>query len=81
MARLLLAGTEPQKILCLTYTKAAAAEMQNRLFRTLGDWAMLDDDALRERLDDLGEPAQRSPPTSSPAPGRSSPAPWRPRAA
>ena len=36
VARLLLAGTEPQRILCLTYTKAAAAEMQNRLFRTLG---------------------------------------------
>ena len=46
VARLLLAGTEPQKILCLTYTKAAAAEMQNRLFRTLGAWAMLDDAAL-----------------------------------
>ena len=41
VARLLLAGTEPQKILCLTYTKAAAAEMQNRLFGTLGRWAML----------------------------------------
>ena len=29
VARLLLRGTEPQKILCLTYTKAAAAEMQH----------------------------------------------------
>ena len=46
VARLLLGGTEPQKILCLTYTKAAAAEMQNRLFRTLGAWAMLPDTAL-----------------------------------
>ena len=49
VARLLLAGTEPQKILCLTYTKAAAAEMQNRLFRTLGAWSMLDDGALQGR--------------------------------
>ena len=30
VARLLLHGTIPQKILCLTYTKAAASEMQNR---------------------------------------------------
>jgi ATP-dependent helicase/nuclease subunit A len=33
VARLLLRGVPPQRILCLTYTKAAAAEMQNRLFR------------------------------------------------
>ena len=56
VARLLLAGTEPQRILCLTYTKAAAAEMQNRLFRTLGDWAMLDDADLLAALATLGEP-------------------------
>ena len=36
VARLLLAGTEPQKILCLTYTKAAAAEMQSIVVRLLG---------------------------------------------
>ena len=41
VARLLLGGTEPQRILCLTYTKAAAAEMQNRLFERLGAWAMM----------------------------------------
>ena len=40
VARLLLGGAEPLSILCLTYTKAAAAEMQNRLFKTLGGWAM-----------------------------------------
>src|SRR5690606_29751341 len=57
VARLLLAGTEPARILCLTYTKAAAAEMQTRLFRTLGAWAMLDDDPLRAALVDLGEVA------------------------
>ena len=47
VARLLLAGVLPQRILCLTYTKAAASEMQNRLFKRLGAWSMLDDDALR----------------------------------
>ena len=41
VARLLLHGTIPQKILCLTYTKAAASEMQNRLFERLGEWAMM----------------------------------------
>lgn len=55
VARLLLAGTEPQRILCLTYTKAAASEMQNRLLRRLGDWAMLEDRALRAELAKLGE--------------------------
>ena len=56
VARLLLRGTEPQKILCLTYTKAAAAEMQNRLFRTLGSWSMLPDADLAAALTALGEP-------------------------
>ncbi len=54
VARLLMGGTEPQKILCLTYTKAAASEMQNRLFDRLGQWAMLPEDKLRQTLDDLG---------------------------
>ena len=56
VARLLLTGTDPGKILCLTYTKAAAAEMQNRLFAALGRWAMLDDAELRAALRALGEP-------------------------
>ncbi|TMV10759.1 double-strand break repair helicase AddA [Arenibacterium halophilum] len=54
VARLLLAGVDPQNILCLTYTKAAASEMQNRLFRRLGEWAMLEDGALHGQLDLLG---------------------------
>ncbi len=54
VARLLLDKVEPQQILCLTYTKAAASEMQNRLFKRLGEWAMLNDDALRTSLADLG---------------------------
>ncbi len=57
VARLLLQGVDPQSVLCLTYTKAAASEMQNRLFKRLGDWAMLDDIKLAEGLADLGEVA------------------------
>jgi len=58
VARLLLADVEPQRILCLTYTKAAASEMQNRLFRTLGSWAMKPDTELRAALATLGEEAR-----------------------
>ncbi len=58
VARLLLQGAEPHKILCLTYTKAAAAEMQTRLFRLLGAWAMAPDDRLARDLAALaGAPA------------------------
>ena len=55
VARLLLKGVQPQHILCLTYTKAAASEMQNRLFKRLGEWAMLGDPALIAALTELGE--------------------------
>ena len=55
VARLLLRGTRPQDILCLTYTKAAATEMQNRLFRTLGRWAMMSDGELIGALAQIGE--------------------------
>ncbi len=48
--RLLLEGTDPSKILCLTYTKAAAAVMQNRVFARLSEWAMLPDEDLADRL-------------------------------
>ncbi len=58
VARLLLAGVSPQNILCLTYTKAAASEMQNRLFRLLGEWAMMPDDDLRTALARLGDTPQ-----------------------
>jgi ATP-dependent helicase/nuclease subunit A len=54
VARLLLLKVQPQHILCLTYTKAAASEMQNRLFKRLGEWAMLPDADLRKELDELG---------------------------
>ncbi len=55
VARLLLQDVEPQRILCLTYTKSAASEMQNRLFKTLGQWAMKPVADLRTALAELGE--------------------------
>jgi ATP-dependent helicase/nuclease subunit A len=54
VARLLLEDVSPQNVLCLTYTKAAAAEMQNRLFQRLGAWAMMADSELRSELLELG---------------------------
>ena len=54
VARLLLDGVMPQNILCLTYTKAAASEMQNRLFKRLGHWTMLDNAELIDELQELG---------------------------
>lgn len=53
VARLLLTGVEPGAILCVTYTKAAAAEMQGRLFKQLGEWALMEDAALEQALADL----------------------------
>ncbi|PZU61937.1 MAG: double-strand break repair helicase AddA [Brevundimonas sp.] len=50
VARLLLKRVKPGEILCVTYTKAAAAEMQARLFQRLGEWAVADDRALAEDL-------------------------------
>jgi ATP-dependent helicase/nuclease subunit A len=52
--RLLLAGVPPEKILCLTFTKAAAANMAERVFTTLGHWVTLDDDALDAAICDAG---------------------------
>lgn len=54
VARLLLAdGVDPSTILCITFTKAAAAEMADRLFRLLGDWALAPDEKLQAALADL----------------------------
>lgn len=44
--RLLLNGTDPARILCITFTKAAAANMANRVFDVLRGWTVLDDVAL-----------------------------------
>ncbi|WP_026869153.1 double-strand break repair helicase AddA [Inquilinus limosus] len=51
--RLMLAGTPPDRILCITFTRAAAAEMANRIAATLARWATLPDDALQLALADL----------------------------
>ena len=55
VTRLLLNQTLPQHILCLTYTKAAASHMQNKLFERLGAWSMLSDENLLIELNSLGE--------------------------
>ena len=51
--RLLLAGTPAARILCLTFTKAAAATMANRVYEVLGAWTTLDDAALAAALEDV----------------------------
>jgi ATP-dependent helicase/nuclease subunit A len=54
--RLLLTGVAPEKILCITFTKAAAANMAERVFTTLGHWVTLDDAALDDAIRDAGVP-------------------------
>ncbi|MBL8546488.1 MAG: double-strand break repair helicase AddA [Hyphomonadaceae bacterium] len=54
IARLLLEGSKPSAFLCITYTKAAAAEMQRRLFERLGGWCVADDASLAAELKKLG---------------------------
>ena len=63
VARLLLAKVSAAEILCVTYTKAAAAEMQARLYQRLGAWAVADDADLRQSLADLDnrDPERLSP--------------------
>ena len=51
--RLLLGGTDPARILCLTFTKAAAAEMHTRIAQRLGKWAVADDIELTGELAEL----------------------------
>ncbi len=48
--RLLLAGVRPEQILCITFTKAAAANMAKRVFDTLARWTSLDDAALDQAI-------------------------------
>ena len=50
VVRLLLDGTDPSRILALTFTKAAAAEMATRVFKILGEWVTKDDAALAAEL-------------------------------
>ncbi|HEX3422909.1 MAG TPA: double-strand break repair helicase AddA [Sphingomicrobium sp.] len=53
--RLLLQGARPESILCLTFTKAAAAEMANRIGARLAGWVRLKDSDLAADLGNLGE--------------------------
>jgi ATP-dependent helicase/nuclease subunit A len=50
IARLLLEGAQPGRVLAVTYTKAAAAEMQTRLYDKLGEWTIAKDTDLRKAL-------------------------------
>jgi ATP-dependent helicase/nuclease subunit A len=54
--RLLLSDVAPEKILCITFTKAAAANMAERVFTTLGHWITLDDAALDAAIVEAGLP-------------------------
>lgn len=58
--RLLLGGVPPEKILCITFTKAAAANMAERVFTNLGHWVTLDDTALDAAIRSAGaEPSAK----------------------
>jgi ATP-dependent helicase/nuclease subunit A len=58
VTRLLLAGNEPSRILCLTFTKAAAAEMKGRVFDQLRAWSSMSDEDLDKELTEVeGKPA------------------------
>ncbi|MDE2372997.1 MAG: UvrD-helicase domain-containing protein, partial [Hyphomicrobiales bacterium] len=57
---LLLKGVEPEKILCITFTKAAAANMAKRVFDTLGSWTKLDDAGLDKAISGSGLPSNPS---------------------
>lgn len=50
---LLLHGAKPEHVLCLTFTKAAASEMQQRLLSALQDWVLQDEADLRQTLTSL----------------------------
>jgi ATP-dependent helicase/nuclease subunit A len=52
--RLLLDDVPPEKILCITFTKAAAANMAERVFTTLGHWVTLDDTMLDAAIRETG---------------------------
>src|SRR5262249_13036742 len=61
VARLLLRGEAPSSFLCITYTKAAAAEMRRRLFERLGAWCVAPNDQLSadlRRLDGSARPIE-----------------------
>lgn len=50
---LLLHGIGPEQILCLTFTKAAAAEMRSRVLNHMSSWQHMTHDELSKTLEDL----------------------------
>lgn len=52
--RLLLNGVPPSHILCLIYTKAAAANMSERVYENLAQWVLLDDNELIKVIEATG---------------------------
>ncbi len=77
--RLLLHGVDPGKILCITFTKAASANMANRVFEQLAAWTALDDAALEHAIAAItGRPASAR--RSGCWRGGCSHRRWRPRA-
>ncbi len=60
--RLCLAGTDIQKILCITFTKTGAAEMQEKLLKTAQKWSESSDAELEIVLDELtgSKPSQQT---------------------
>jgi ATP-dependent helicase/nuclease subunit A len=59
--RLLLAGSDPAAILCLTYTKVAAAEMARRIFGLLAGWTTLPEAELAAQIEEQqGRPPSRA---------------------
>ncbi|BAT61727.1 ATP-dependent helicase/nuclease subunit A [Variibacter gotjawalensis] len=61
VTRLLLNGVDPSKILCLTFTKVAAANMALRVFKTLASWTTMDDASLRAEIGKI----ERKPPDAA----------------
>ncbi|WP_031933838.1 UvrD-helicase domain-containing protein [Candidatus Hepatobacter penaei] len=51
---LMIEGADPERLLCLTFTKAAASEMEARLNSRLSAWSLMPDDEVRDALNDLG---------------------------
>ncbi len=55
LLRMFLAGIQPSKILCITFTNTGAAEMRNRINAKLAEWATLNDDELEKEIFELEE--------------------------
>jgi len=63
LINLLLQGIQPERILCLTFTRAAAAEMTQRLNQRLRSLAVLDAPAIAAFLAEQSFPCSKDPRT------------------